>query len=176
MERNVVETIMGAVVLLVAAVFVVIAYQSGNVSTAKNGYNVTASFKQLGAINIGNDVRISGIKVGSVINQRLDPKTYLAVVTMNINGDIKLPTDSSAAIVSDGLLGGKYIELEPGADETYLKDGGVIHYTQDAVNFEQLIGKFAFGSVSGSGAKPADKPAEPQTEEKKNSAVPSLGL
>ncbi len=169
MGRNVIETLMGAVVLLVAAIFVFISYQSGNVSSSSgNGYTLHAKFQQTGGVAIGSDVRLSGIKIGSVVNQTLDKTSYLANLTLSIQRDIKLPRDSSAAIVSEGLLGGKYIELQPGADEEMFAEGDTIHYTQDSINIEQLIGKFAFGSAS-------DTPATSESEEKdESSSVPSL--
>ncbi len=168
MQRNVIETLMGAVVLLVAAIFVYISYQSGNISTSSgNGYNLSANFQQTGGVSVGSDVRISGIKVGSVINQTLDSGSYLAKLTLNIKHDISLPRDTSAAIVSESLLGGKYVELVPGADEVKLENGDEIQYTQDAVNIEQLIGKFAFGS--------ADSPeASTESNDTDSTSVPSL--
>jgi phospholipid/cholesterol/gamma-HCH transport system substrate-binding protein len=147
MGRNVVETLMGAVVLLVAATFVFISYKSGNISTAQNGYIIKAKFREVGSLAIGGDVRVGGIKVGTVAAQSLDPKTYMAIVDLNVQSDVKFPQDSSAAIVGDGLMGGKYIAIVPGGDEAMIEAGGEIKYTQDSVSIEQLIGKFAFGSV-----------------------------
>ena len=164
-----IETLMGAVVLLVAAIFVYISYQSGNINaSAGSGYNVSANFQQTGGVSVGSDIRISGIKVGTVVAQTLDSESYLAKLTLNIKENIKLPRDTSAAIVSEGLLGGKYIELVAGADDAMLQDGDSIQYTQDAVNIEQLIGKFAFGS-----AGEADS-AEEEADSDAHSSVPSL--
>lgn len=169
MGRNMIETLMGAVVLLVAAIFVYISYQSGNItSPSSDGYNVTATFQQTGGVSVGSDVRISGIKIGSVVEQGLDEQTYLARLTLHVKEGIKLPRDSSASIVSESLLGGRYIELVPGADETLLSDGDTIQYTQDAVNIEQLIGKFAFGSAQ------SESSAEAEEESESNDFVPSL--
>ena len=106
--RNLVETLMGAVVLAVAAVFLVFAYsKSGARSVA--GYELTGKFNRVDGLTEGSDVRLSGIKIGTVTRQVLDPKTYLAVVTMSIKPEIKLPKDSSAQVSSDGLLGDKYL-------------------------------------------------------------------
>ncbi len=169
MGRNMIETLMGAVVLLVAAIFVYISYQSGNIATsAGSSYNVSATFQQTGGLSVGSDVRISGIKIGTIINQSLDRESYLARLTLNIKENIELPRDTSAAIVSEGLLGGKYVELVAGADNVMLQDGDIIQYTQDAVNIEQLIGKFAFGSADA----PASKEEKPDTES--SELVPSL--
>jgi phospholipid/cholesterol/gamma-HCH transport system substrate-binding protein len=147
MGRNVIETLMGAVVLVIAASFIFISYKSGNISTNSGNYKVTAKFREIGSLSIGSDVRVGGIKVGSISNQYLDQKNYKAVVEMGIKNDVKIPRDSSASVIGDGLLGGKYISIEPGGEEEYLESGGEIRYTQDSVSLEELIGKFAFGSL-----------------------------
>ena len=147
MGRSFIETIMGAVVLLVAATFVLISYQSGNISTSSDGYTIVAKFREIGSLSIGSDVRVGGIKVGSVSKQYLDPKNYKAVIEMGIEDGILIPKDSNASIVGDGLMGGKYIAIEPGGDEDHLANGGEIKYTQDSISLEELLGKFAFGSV-----------------------------
>lgn len=149
MGRNVIETMMGAVVILVAALFILISYESGNIEPAGKTYKLISRFRDVGSVAIGGDVRVGGIKVGSISNQYLDPKTYMAILEFSISDTVKLPEDTTAAIVGDGLLGGKYIALQPGGDDNMLSAGDEIKYTQDAVSIEQLIGKFAFGGVDG---------------------------
>ena len=143
MQKNIVETLMGAVVLVVAVVFLMFAYNSAHVNVGK-GYKVVAKFDNASGIALGSDVRVGGIKVGVVADLGLDANTYQALVTMQIRESTKLPKDSSASIVGDGLLGGKYLQLTPGSDEAMLADGGKIDYTQSAVNLEEMIGKFMF--------------------------------
>ena len=126
MQKNIVETLMGAVVLLVAAAFLFFAYQKSDV-TVKDGYKVSAKFDNASGVALGSDVRVGGIKVGVVSDLGLDPTTYQAVVTMQVASATKLPKDSSAAITGDGLLGGKYVQLVPGGDEEMLAAGGVIY-------------------------------------------------
>jgi phospholipid/cholesterol/gamma-HCH transport system substrate-binding protein len=89
-------------------------------------------------------VRISGIKVGKVLAQRLDPVSFRAEVTFSVKDGIEVPSDSSAAIVRSGLLGGKYLSLVPGGDDRLLKDGEELTLTQSAVNLEDLIGRYIF--------------------------------
>ncbi|MEI7668637.1 MAG: outer membrane lipid asymmetry maintenance protein MlaD [Pseudomonadota bacterium] len=154
------EAIMGALVLLVAALFMVFAYQSSNLKTVE-GYGLTAKFTTVSGVGLGTDIRIGGIKIGVVNHLDLDPETYQAVATFQIKSGIKLPVDSSAAVVSDGLLGSKYIKIEPGADEKFLVAGNTITHTQSSVNLEELIGKMAFGgSDKGNSKKEADKKPE----------------
>ena len=145
MSRSLVETLLGAVVLAVAIGFIVFAYTRSGVATV-SGYEVSAAFTRVDGISNGSDVRIGGIKVGSVIGRELEPETYRAVLRMSIDETVALPTDSAAAVVSEGLIGGKFIDLQPGADEELIADGGRIHYTQSSLLLEELIGKFAFGS------------------------------
>ena len=145
MSRSLVETLLGAAVLAVAIGFVVFAYTRSGVATV-SGYEVSAAFTRVDGIANGSDVRIGGIKVGSVIERSLDPETYRAVLRMSIDESVALPTDTAAAVVSDGLLGGKFIDLQPGAEEALIADGGRIHYTQSTILLEELITKIGFGS------------------------------
>jgi phospholipid/cholesterol/gamma-HCH transport system substrate-binding protein len=154
MNRNPIETILGAVVLLIAGMFLVFAYTTADIQ-AITGYSVSAKFIKVGGLETGSDVRVSGIRVGTVTGQALDPQTFQATVTMSISGDVKLPQDSEAAIVSDGLLGGKYVNLIPGRATQSLADGGVVPKTRDFQSVEDLVGEIIFLATS----KPDDKAA-----------------
>ena len=149
--RNLIETVMGAVVLLLAAGFTFFAYESSNVKSVE-GFRLEARFQTVDGLSVGSDVRIGGIKVGRVDSMTLDTDTYQAQVTFEIKENTPVPEDSVASVVSDGLLGGKYVAIEPGAEDLLLEDGGVIHYTQSSVNFETLLGKMVHGSAE-SGAE-----------------------
>lgn len=144
--RNLIETVMGAVVLLVAAGFTMFAYNSSNVKPVE-GFRLEARFQTVDGLSNGSDVRIGGIKVGRVGEMALDPDTYQAQVSMEIKRGTPIPADSTASVVSDGLLGSKYVAIEPGADDALLEDGGTIRYTQSSVNIESLIGKMVHGSA-----------------------------
>ena len=148
MRRNAIETVMGAVVLLVAGVFVFFAYDMAQVK-AVEGYEVTALFYKIGGLNEGSDVRISGIKVGTVIDHELDPESYDARVRMTITREVKLPVDTVASIASEGLLGGKYVRLEPGTDKSYIKHGGTITKTKDFRSLEDQVGEIIFLATGG---------------------------
>jgi phospholipid/cholesterol/gamma-HCH transport system substrate-binding protein len=145
MSRSLAETLLGAAVLAVAIGFVVFAYTRSGVATA-SGYEVSAAFNRVDGIANGSDVRIGGIKIGSVIERELDPVTFQAVLHMSIDESVELSVDSTAAVVSDGLLGGKFIDIQPGAEEALLAGGGRIGYTQSSLLLEELIAKFAFGT------------------------------
>src|SRR5215469_13589597 len=162
MNRNPVETLMGAVVLVVAAVFLFFAYTTSQVQ-AVSGYELTAKFASVDGLKDGGDVRVSGIKVGSILSQRLDAQTFQAVVTISMDPSIKLSTDSVAEITSSGLLGDKYISIEPGNEDDIIKPGGAITHTQAAMSLENLIGQVIYNQSQGSGKSSAPPPnAEPK--------------
>jgi phospholipid/cholesterol/gamma-HCH transport system substrate-binding protein len=143
MKRNVIETVLGAVVLLVAGVFLVFAYNSADLRPIA-GYQVTARFNAVDGLTVGSDVRVGGVKIGSVIAQKIDIADYRAVVTMTIKPEIRLPEDTVAAVAAEGLLGGKYIRLDPGGSEARLADGGEFRNTKDIVSLEEMLGKVIF--------------------------------
>lgn len=168
MGRHLIETVMGAVVLLVAFGFLLFAYDQSSVK-AVSGYQVNAKFDDVTGVNAGSEVRIGGMKVGVVERLDLDPNTYQAIAAMKIKDDVKLPKDTSAAVVSSGLLGDKFIKLEPGGDDAELASGDTIRFTQSSVSFEELLGKFVFssGGVEGGDAPAAeDKKADAPKEDK----------
>ena len=148
MSRNILETLLGAVVLIVAVGFLVFAYRSSQVQQ-NGGYELIARFDKVDGLEPGSDVRISGIKVGSVLDQTLDPETYRAEVRFSLREDVRVPADTSAAVVSNGLLGGKYLALVPGGDIEMLEPGGEVTLTQSAVNLEDLIGHMIFSQTGG---------------------------
>ncbi|MGC2203333.1 MAG: outer membrane lipid asymmetry maintenance protein MlaD [Stellaceae bacterium] len=148
MTGNVIETVMGGVVLVVAALFLFFAYTTSQVR-AVQGYEVTAQFERVGSLRVGSDVRIAGVKVGSVISETLDPKTFLATVRMSIDPAYKLPDDTVAEIVSNGLLGDQNMALVPGGSDQMLPAGGQIKYTQSPVSLENLIGQMIFSQPGG---------------------------
>ncbi|MFP4313092.1 MAG: outer membrane lipid asymmetry maintenance protein MlaD [Alphaproteobacteria bacterium] len=147
MKRSVIETILGAVVIAVAGFFLYFSYEMGGVARP-SGFQVHAHFSSIGGLNVGDDVQISGVKVGNVASVELIPETYLAKVTMSLDSEIKLPVDTAALISSESLLGGRYLALEPGAEEEILENGGRIFYTQAPQNLEQLLGQFIFSMQS----------------------------
>ena len=156
------EVLTGAFVILLALGFVV--YTLSHTGRASvSGYPLIARFDRIDGLNAGADVRIAGVRIGAVTDMKLDPDTFLAVVTMTIQDDVKLPKDTSAEITSESLLGGKFLSLTPGGDTVILKPGQAIAITQSSVSLEQLLGKFIFSVTS---MKPADTaPPEGNTPE-----------
>ena len=152
-QNNVAETLIGAVVVAVAVAFLAFAYYRTG-SGSLSGYEVLARLPKVDGLGIGTDVRISGIKVGSVSDLVLDPKNYLVTVHMNVRSDIKLPTDSSMMITSSGILGSSYLSIAPGGDDKLIAPGGYIENTQAAnsADLMSLAGRFIGGD---SGKKPA---------------------
>lgn len=146
MGNNIVETIIGGVVLAFAAIFLIFAYRTADLGGGNGGLNLIAKFDQADGLQVGSDVRMSGIKVGTITSQSLDPETYRAVIGISIKDKISLPEDSSAKIAAESLLGGNYLDLEPGGAEDMLEDGDEITYTQSSVNLMDLIGQAIFSS------------------------------
>ncbi len=144
MRHNFLETITGALVLLVAGVFFAFGYQFSNSSRTET-IKVYATFDRADGISAGNDVRIGGVNVGHVTHMAIDKKNFKAVLSLDIDASLKIPVDSSAEISSESLLGGKYINISPGGDEQTLANGGVITLTQSSVSFESLLSKYIFG-------------------------------
>ena len=143
MRGNVIETVMGAVVLVVAALFLVFAYRTSQLRTVGR-LRAHRRFRADRRHSPGQRVRISGIKVGSVVADELDPKTFLATMRMSIDPAVKLPDDTVAEIISSGLLGDKYMSLVPGGSDKMIPPGGKIKYTQSSVSLENLIGQMIF--------------------------------
>lgn len=141
--RNLSELVAGGVVLAVALGFLGYAVANTGRSTM-GGITLHAKFDHIDGLAIGSDVRMAGVKVGSVASARVDPESFQAVVTFSLASNIKLPTDSSAEITSDGLLGGKFLSLVPGGDAKTIADGGNVTITQSAASLEELLGKFIF--------------------------------
>ena len=169
MANNAIETVMGAVVLAVAGGFLYFAYDNSNVKPI-DGYVLTAAFSNISGIAPGSSVRVGGIKIGVVESLMLDPKSFQAIASLRVGNDVKLPTDSSAAVQSTGLIGEKFLAIEPGGEETEMKDGDKIEFTQPSVSLEEMIGKFMF---SGGGA---DKSKGAKTDDaQEENAVPTLG-
>ncbi len=148
MGRNAVETVLGAVVLLVAGMFLYFAYSTAQVK-AVNGYQVTANFFKVGGLASGSDVRVNGIKVGTVDSSRLDPETFNAVIVMSIAKEVRLPKDTVAAIGSEGIVGGKYVRVEPGASKELIADGGKITKVRDFRSLEDQVGEIIFLATGG---------------------------
>ena len=131
------ETITGAVVLLVGMVFLGLVY-GGSGRSEVPGYDLTARFSRAEGVAVGSEIRMSGMVIGKVIAQRLDER-FRAVIRFRVTPDIQVPKDSAAVIQTDGLLGGKYIALQPGGDEEILKPGAEMRYTQDSVSVADLL-------------------------------------
>lgn len=144
MSSNTVESIIGALVLTVAGWFLMFAYERTE-ATNIGGYELIARFDRVDGLTIGSDVRLSGIKVGTVLSQELDPDTYEAVVRIAISDAVQLPTDSAAAITSEGLLGGSYLSLLPGGMDEMLTEGDEFEETQDAIDLIAMINRFMYG-------------------------------
>lgn len=164
MNKNMIETVLGAVVLLIAVMFLSFAYNAADLGKA-SGYTVSAEFDRVDGLSEGTDVRLSGIKIGSVSGQDLDPETYRASLELTIDKSIKLPVDTVAEVSTEGLLGGKYISLIPGSEEEYIEEDGQILFTTPPLDLVQLLGKFIFSDNKDKSAPTSSSPAAKATTE-----------
>jgi phospholipid/cholesterol/gamma-HCH transport system substrate-binding protein len=159
-KRSLAEILTGAVVLVVAIAFLAYAVTGSGRALTTGGLTLTARFDRIDGLAPGADIRVAGVKVGQVTAQRIDPATFLAVLTLNVDASLRLPTDTSAEIQSEGLLGGRYVALVPGGSEQILTNGGTIGITQSAISLESLLGRFIFSVTEmNQQREPAAQPA-----------------
>ena len=161
MGKRSIETLVGLFVILGIAGLVFLALKAANLASFSGGdtYAVTAKFDNIGGLKVRAPVRSAGVTVGRVASITLDAKSYQGVVRLEVDTKVQFPKDSSARILTAGLLGDQYVGLEPGADEKNLAAGDVITQTQSAVVLESLIGQFLFNKAADSGSAVAAAPA-----------------
>ena len=145
MSENKAEVALGAVVLAIAIGFVVYLSQSTGLTMGGDSYQIRAGFRTAEGISVGTDVRLAGVKIGAVQDLSLNSETYRAEAVLAIQNDVLIPDDSALTITSEGLLGGHFVEVMPGASFDYLADGGEIIDTQGSVSLLTLLMKFVSG-------------------------------
>ena len=143
-RRSTAELLTGGAVLCVLAAMLAATVLDKGQKTDSVGYRLNADFGHIDGLDVGSDVRLAGVTVGTVVAETVDPKTYKAHVTFTVRPDIRLSDDTAAIITSDSLLGGKYIALSPGGDDTNLQPGATVTQTQGSISLEQLLSKFIF--------------------------------
>lgn len=152
MAENKLEILAGALVVAAALGFVLYAGKGAGIGAGGDTYELHAAFRSIQGVSLGSDVKLAGVKVGSLTGLTLNPDTYMADAVVSIDKSIKLPTDSAILISSEGLLGGNYIELQPGGMPDMLAPGDEIEDTQGAVSLVSLLMKFV-GTKTDSGTK-----------------------
>ena len=143
MRKNLAETVMGAIVLIVAGLFLYFFITTAQIQTVQ-GYSISARFGNIGGLQVGSDVRISGIAVGSVLDRSIDPKTYEAVVSLSIRPDVKIPEDSVVGIGSGGFIGGAHITIQPGKSAKFIGGGSELTNSVDYKSLEEQVGEVIF--------------------------------
>ena len=144
-SRGFIETIAGAIVLILACIFLIYSFQKSGISRQlyNEEFMLTAEFNSVDGLSIGSNIFLAGVKIGTVSDIQLNLDNFLARVTISLYDDFAIPDDTEAIIVSDGLLGEKYISLNPGGSSESLNTGDQIIYTQSAVNIVNLLNKFS---------------------------------
>jgi phospholipid/cholesterol/gamma-HCH transport system substrate-binding protein len=147
MSHSAGEIVLGAAVLAVAAGFVVYAGQLTGFGGERDGYPLTASFRSAEGVTVGTDVRLAGVKIGTVTDVDLNPETYRAETTFTLDEGVRIPDDSAAIVASEGLLGGNFVEISPGGSMFYFAPGEEIMDTQGAVSLTSLLVRFVTGEA-----------------------------
>ena len=148
MASNLSETLVGAMVVATAVGFLAYAGQVAGVSTGGDRYELHAKFASAQGLNVGGEVQLAGVRVGTITKLELDTTTYQAVTTFTVRSDVEIPEDSEAKVASEGLLGGNFLELTPGGSDYMLESGAEVEFTQGSVSLLNLLAKFASGSGS----------------------------
>jgi phospholipid/cholesterol/gamma-HCH transport system substrate-binding protein len=148
MRENPTEVIVGAIVLAAAVGFLAFAAQATGFADRGGAFTLTASFRSVEGVTVGTDVRLAGVKVGTVTAMALNPATYRADTVMTLAGDVPIPNDSTAVVASEGLLGGNYIELVPGPSLDNFASGDEVVDTQGAVSLLNLLIQVVGSSTS----------------------------
>ncbi len=156
-QNNIAETLVGAAVVAVAIAFLAFGYLRTGAGTL-SGYEINAKMPKVDGLSVGTDVRLSGIKIGTVTALTLDPVNYLVTVHMNVRDDIKLPVDSSVLVTQAGFLGGQYLSITPGGDEKMMVAGAFFQSAQGSIDVMNLVGRFATGAAT---SNQPPKPAVP---------------
>jgi len=146
MSHNTTEVLVGGAVLAAAIAFAVYAGQATGLSGGGNGYELSASFRSLEGVTVGTDVRLAGVKIGTVTDVELNKETYRADTTFSVLDGIEVPDDSAVIVASEGLLGGNFVEIVPGGSPFYFEPGDEMEDTQGAVSLISLLIKFVAGS------------------------------
>ena len=158
MRESLFETLVGLAVVVVAGIFLVFSLQQRSEAAPRDSYMLTAKFNRVDGISTGSDVRLAGVKVGTVSNINLDPKTYKAVVSFTMKKGIQVPDDSTAQVLSDGLLGGSYLGIMVGGSFDYIPEGGTVEFTRGSVDLLTVLSEVA-GSAAGNNNKSGDEGA-----------------
>jgi phospholipid/cholesterol/gamma-HCH transport system substrate-binding protein len=148
MKNNTLELVVGLFMIIGFAAFVYLALQLGEVSflTSSKTYVIKAEFTNVSGVKKGASVQVAGVAVGEVTAIELGKDDY-AVLSLQVDNSLKIPTDSMASVKSQGIIGDKYIQLSLGGSEELFKPGGLIVDTESSLDIESLISKFAFGSA-----------------------------
>lgn len=153
MAENTTEVLVGGAVLAAAIGFVIYAGQATGFSTGGDGYRLSASFRSIEGVTVGTDVRLAGVKIGTVTGVALNPQTYRADTEFSVAKGVEIPDDSAAVIASEGLLGGNFVEISPGGSLFYYEPGDEVLDTQGAVSLISLLMKFVSGGEGEAGGE-----------------------
>ncbi len=147
MKNNSFETLIGALVIVICILFIFLSAKvSGSRQKLSSGYKIIAEFDNVDGLNIGSDIKVAGVKVGSILDISLNKENYRATIVLKVIDTLKIPADSIFKVSTSGLIGNKFINIKIGADEEFLKDGEYAEFTESSMDLEDLISRFIFNS------------------------------
>lgn len=146
MSHNITEVLVGGVVLAAAVGFAIFAGQAAGLSSGTADYQLNASFRSVEGVGVGTDVRLAGVKIGTVTTVALNPQTFRADTGFSVQQSVSIPDDSAVVVSSEGLLGGNFVEIMPGGSPFNFEPGDEIEDTQGAVSLITLLLKFVSGN------------------------------
>jgi phospholipid/cholesterol/gamma-HCH transport system substrate-binding protein len=146
-KQDTLHVLVGACVMVLGALFIVTAYSERDAGPS-SGYELIARFNNIDGIQNGSDVLLAGVQVGNVSHVDFNPRTHQAILTLRLLSHVKLPIDTVAMVLSEGMLGNKYLKLEPGGDLDMLEPGDEFEFVQDSVIFEELLQKVILAAES----------------------------
>lgn len=174
LSKQTLHTLLGGAVILIGAVALVLS-QAGGLSKNSNGYELTATFGSVDGVVTGTKILLTGIQVGSVVRRVYEPEQQRATLVMSMRSDVELPLDTVAMIVSNGLMGNKYVKLQPGGEVEMMRDGDMFEYVQDSIIFEEILEKVILNAEQKRLKQKDEKKQKPDRDEARLRVAPIGG-
>lgn len=145
MQKNYIESFLGACIVILTGTLLWIFFEKNDVRTNEDLLSVTAYFQSVAGISKGTDVKLGGVKVGRILDIKLDAESLTPLLVIGLNKSYKIPTDSSFAIKSEGIMGGKFVSVEIGPGQAPITEGQVFYNNQSSLDLESIVSQVVFG-------------------------------
>lgn len=145
MQKNYIESFLGLCIVILTGALLWVFFEKNDVRTNEDLLSVTAYFQSVAGVSKGTDVKLGGVKVGRILDVKLDPESLTPLLVIGLNKAYKIPKDSSFAVKSEGIMGGKFISIEIGPDEDSVSEGQIFYNNQSSLDLESIISQVVFG-------------------------------